>query len=134
MGDMVAVVRKRATWFEYGAFPDNFISFHHRGGSILVDQNPFTPEQGNGGFGEVVNGHKINEGVEVGTLYGRLLLVVDEFVEFGLQAMEFLAVFLHAVSQNLLSGEWAKTNSFPFRITSCPQLAESSCPKRIGLQ
>jgi hypothetical protein len=99
-----------------------------------LTKNPFTPEQGNGGFGEVVNGHKINEGVEVGTLYGRLFLVVDEFVEFGLQAIKFLAVFLHAVSQNLPNRRGAKTNSFPFRITSCPQLAESSCPKRIGLQ
>jgi len=134
MGDVVAVVRKGAARFEYGAFPNYFISFHHSGSSILIDQYPFAPEQSYGGFGEVMYGHKINEGVKMGTLYGRLFLVVDEFVEFGLQAVEFLAVFLHAVSQNLLSGEWTKTNSFPFRGTSCPQLAESSCPKRLGLQ
>jgi hypothetical protein len=102
---MVAVVREAPPWLEYGAFANNFISFDHSGGAILVGQNPFSPKQGNLGLGKIVNGDKINESVEMGTLYGRLLLVVDEFVEFGPQAFEFLAVFLHAVRVYYLTGE-----------------------------
>lgn len=67
---MVAVVREAPPWLENGTFANNFISFDHGGGAILVGQNPFTPEQGNLGFSKVVNGDKINESVEKGTLYG----------------------------------------------------------------
>jgi len=59
---------------------------------------------------------------------------MDEFVEFGPQTIKFLAVFLHALREHYLTGEEGKTNSFPFLTTSCPQFAESSCPKLIGLQ
>ena len=43
--------------------------------------------QGYGGFGEVVNGDKIDESVQVNTLHCRFFLVMHELVELGLQAI-----------------------------------------------
>ena len=113
MGDMITVVGKGSAGLQYRAFANNFIPFDHGGGAVLIDQNPFPSQQGNGGFGEVVDGHKINKGMKVGTLHRRLFLVVDEFVEFGLEPTDFLAVFLHDILQIKIAGVAQMTTSFP---------------------
>ena len=95
MGYMVAVVGKGTAGFEYGAFSHDLIPLDHGGGTILIDENPLSAQQGNGGLSQVANGHEIYEGMQVSSLNGRLFLVMDEFVELGLQTVQFFAVFLH---------------------------------------
>ena len=51
--------------------------------------------------------------MKVGTLNRRLFLVMDEFVELGLEPTDFLAVFLHDTMQNKIAAEKKMTTSFP---------------------
>ena len=95
VGNMITVVGKRTRGLKDRAFAHDLISFDHSGGSVFIKENPFSAQQSNGVFGEVANGHEINEGMEMSPLNGRLFLVVDEFVELGLQTVQFFAVFLH---------------------------------------
>ena len=113
MGNVVTVVGKGSAGLQYRAFANNFIPFDHGGGAVLIDQDPLATEQGNGGFGEVVDGHKINKGMKVGTLHRRLFLVMDEFVELGLEPTDFLAVFLHDKFVQTIAGVGQMTTSFP---------------------
>ena len=55
MGNVVTVVGKGSAGLQYRAFANNFIPFDHGGGAVLIDQDPLATEQGNGGFGEVVD-------------------------------------------------------------------------------
>jgi len=113
MGDMVTIVGKGSSGFQYRAFADNFITLDYGGGAILIDQDPLASKQCDGGFSEITDGNKINEGMKVGTLHRRLFLVMDEFVKFGMEATDFLAVFLHDVLRNRIAGEKEMTTSFP---------------------
>ena len=72
---MIAVVGKRTAGLEYGAFSHDLIPLDHGGGAILIDENPFSAQQGNGGLSQVANGHEIYEGMQVSSLNGRLFLV-----------------------------------------------------------
>ena len=96
MGYMIAVVGKRTAGLKYGAFSHDLIPLDDGGGSILIDENPFSAQQGNGGLSQVANGYEIYEGMQMSSLNGRLFLVMDEFVELGLQTVQFFAVFLHS--------------------------------------
>ena len=77
MGNMVTVVGKRSPRFQNWAFADNFIALDYGGGAILIDEDPLPTQQSDGGFGEVVDSNKINEGMKVCTLHSRLFLVMD---------------------------------------------------------
>jgi hypothetical protein len=95
MGYMIAVVGKRTAGLKYGAFSHDLIPLDHGGGAILIDENPFSAQQGNGGLSQVANGHEIYEGMQMTSLNDGLFLVMDEFVELGLETVQFFAVFLH---------------------------------------
>ena len=70
MGNMIAVVGKRVSWLESGTFAHNFISLHHGFGTILIDQNPLSAQQSNFAVGQIANGDKINEGMQVEPIHG----------------------------------------------------------------
>ena len=65
MGNMIAVVGKRVSWLESGTFAHDFISLHHCFGTILIDQNPLSAQQSNFAVGQITNGDKINEGMQI---------------------------------------------------------------------
>ena len=68
MGDMITIVGKGSSGFQNWALADNFIALDHGGGAVLIDQDPLPSEKGDGGFSEVVYGHKINKSMKMGTL------------------------------------------------------------------
>ena len=70
MGNMIAVVGKRVPWLESGTFAHDFISLHHRFCTILIDQNPLSAQQSNLAVGQITNGDKINEGMQVEPIHG----------------------------------------------------------------
>ena len=70
MGNMIAVVGKRVSRLESGAFAHDFISLHHGFCTILIDQNPLSAQQSNFAVGKVTNGDKINEGMQIEPIHG----------------------------------------------------------------
>ena len=85
-GDVVTVVGKLFASGQAWGFTDDFVALNHQLTAVGVGDDPFTPEQGHGLLGAVVNGYKINKGVRFVGRQALATVVVNELVEAGGQA------------------------------------------------
>ena len=105
-GDMITVVGKLFAGGKPGRFADDFVSLDDQPGAVGVSDHPFSTQQGDGVFGSILNGDKVDESVGFVGRQARATVVIVEFVEAGGQAREFAGGAGHALKR-LGNPRWA---------------------------
>lgn len=89
------IVGEFATGFEPGELTDDPVSFDDDDFAILLSDDPFAADHGDGFPGTVPDGDVVDEG-EGPVWRGRGTRHVDDVVDAGFESLQFLEVLVHA--------------------------------------
>lgn len=80
-GHVVAVIRKDFARPEHRGFAYDLIALDDLATAVMPGQDPLTPQQGDGVFGGVLNGDKIDKCVRLVGGQAFAAVVINEFIE-----------------------------------------------------
>ncbi len=94
-GHMVAVVGKLLAGREAGRFTDDFVAFDDELAAVGVKDDPLPAEQGHHAVGFVADGDEIDKSVRLVRRQAGAAVMVDQFVEAGGKAGQFVGAARH---------------------------------------